>query len=493
MYSPVRMGRYVWIAALTLLACRERGRSVGLAEPEVDAGRGLVVPTSPVPNVGACAAITPCIKNCDLGDSDACVRAGNFRWRGHRSEGEARTELDFFRTACDAGNADGCRYLAFKYEGGEGVDADPTRARDLLHKAAAIYAAACGAKRAGACASLASMTENGEGMAPDPKKGAALRDTAAALHRSACALGSAECCSELGYLYRFGDGVAEDRERAADLYQRACELGLAEMCSTLGDFHRHRTDPLSAAMYQRGCEMGDAEGCAKLGDLLSEGGMDVARDPASAVRLYERGCDLGDWKTSCAGAAEVYASGHEVQQDYARASLLLEKACTGGNTEACLAIALLSESGRGVIADEAMAAEYERRACEGGAKEACEKTALQKGCDQGKAEDCGGLGRVYGTAHAGVTDIPRAVELYAKACDAGYTQGCEDGRTIASVLRVVQDECDKGSATSCYQVGLTYERAPRPERDIAEQAFTRACTMGLTDACGRKERLSPLP
>jgi TPR repeat protein len=136
------MRRYARIAALALLApalvaCRgEQGRSVGIAEQLPDAGPELAIPTSPVQSVGACPAITPCIKNCDLGDSDACVRAGNFRWRGHRSEGDGRTELDFFRMACDAGDADGCRFLAFKYEGGEGVPPDAGKANELLRKAA---------------------------------------------------------------------------------------------------------------------------------------------------------------------------------------------------------------------------------------------------------------------------------------------------------------------------------------------------------------------
>src|SRR6185436_4889408 len=54
LYSPARMRRYARIAAVallapTLVACGgERGRSVGLAEPQPDGGPQLDLPTSPI-------------------------------------------------------------------------------------------------------------------------------------------------------------------------------------------------------------------------------------------------------------------------------------------------------------------------------------------------------------------------------------------------------------------------------------------------------------
>ena len=80
--------------------------------------------------------------------------------------------ISIFLKACDRGDLMGCTSLAYMYETGIGVDADPTRA-------VALYKQACDGGNMRGCTRLARMYETGNGVDADPTR-------AVALHKQAC-------------------------------------------------------------------------------------------------------------------------------------------------------------------------------------------------------------------------------------------------------------------------------------------------------------------
>jgi hypothetical protein len=154
----------------------------------------------------------------------------------------------YYDKACDAGNKDGCGYLASSVESmrkdcekGDCTNYGYIHASGIgvpksQQHAAEFYKKACDAKHPVGCSNLGILYANGEiGSAPDYKK-------AAEFYRKACDAGGGSGCNNLGYLHATGQGVPKSSQRAEELYKKGCEKGTALACKNLRIVQEERAE-----------------------------------------------------------------------------------------------------------------------------------------------------------------------------------------------------------------------------------------------------------
>jgi tetratricopeptide (TPR) repeat protein len=124
-----------------------------------------------------------------------------------------------FEQACRGGNMDGCTFLGWLYQNGNGVTQDYAQARSYYQKA-------CDGKDLDGCRNLGVLFEYGWGAGVDYEQ-------ARSLYQMACDGRNAEGCGRLGDLYLAGKGVTQDTTRGRELIQMACSKGVQSYCEEL--------------------------------------------------------------------------------------------------------------------------------------------------------------------------------------------------------------------------------------------------------------------
>lgn len=169
--------RVLAITLLAVAACDRGGGSPGNDQPAPAPSSSVVILAN---EIGACA------------DVEACVRE------------------------CEGGSADRCRRLAASYGFGKGVPRDEAKATELYEKA-------CGMGDGAACTSAGQMYEYHHGVAKDDTK-------AAMFYGQGCAKGWAAGCYNEGIMFENGRGVPKDTTRALQDYDKACGAGSRIAC-----------------------------------------------------------------------------------------------------------------------------------------------------------------------------------------------------------------------------------------------------------------------
>jgi uncharacterized protein len=267
-------------------------------------------------------------------------------------------------------------------------------------------ARACDAGQAVACRKLAQVYARGEGVARSPGR-------AARLYQKACAGGDAEACFGLGLQWKLGEGVvAADEERGSRLLGVACERGQLDACWTIAlerlMEHQDAADPRrqgarleARAQLARMCDLGYAQSCQTLStsDATDELGL---ADPARAPERWHR------------------------------AIRLRRRDCEAGVADACLELARMyapplspSERRPGGPLDPALSRRYRLRA----------EALLQAACEKGDmgSDGCVGLGELHVENAVVEYDFERAFAALAKACAAGFYEGCVGLRDLRSL------------------------------------------------------------
>lgn len=111
---------------------------------------------------------------CEIGDADACLKAGLFYDSENINQDKQKT---FFKKACDLGNGSGCSNLATIYI----ITNDFIKAKEYQEKG--------------------------------------------------CELNHPKSCSGLADIYKKGNSVAVDKKKAKFFYNKACKLGSKIDCS----------------------------------------------------------------------------------------------------------------------------------------------------------------------------------------------------------------------------------------------------------------------
>ena len=200
---------------------------------------------------------------CELGDRNACFRAGGDALLG-RSETvkDAARAAKLFRKGCDLGDPQSCFFL------GKALD-ESSEPQDAFR----AFQAACAKDVAGACNELARYYNTGRAVAKDAAKAQQFFEREVQLRLAACDDGSADECQEIARNYRMGAGLGmltdlgkarEFEDKEARWRQQACDAGSFGDCTLLRYFFQGRGDKVrSEAARLRECKLGNLEACQK--------------------------------------------------------------------------------------------------------------------------------------------------------------------------------------------------------------------------------------
>nr|HMR07526.1 hypothetical protein [Polyangiaceae bacterium] len=122
-----------------------------------------------------------------------------------------------------------------------------------------------------------------------------------------------------------------------------------------------------------------------------------------------------------------------------RAIELLGRACDANLMEACTMLGTVLER---FLDDDAKAQQARR--------------LFENSCNSGDSLGCAGLGRLLWSGAGGSKDEDRALSLWVRACDAGVGRACWD---------------------------LANAHKQRKEDGAASRARSRACSLGIPEAC----------
>jgi TPR repeat protein len=125
--------------------------------------------------------------------------------------------------------------------------------------------------------------------------------------------------------------------------------------------------------------------------------------------------------------------------------------------------------------------------------------AYARACDLGAMQGCDEAARLYdwGWSWAGVNrDVDKSLALYRKACDGSYFAACDslglllasgDGVThdIAAATALFRKACDGGAMHGCTSLGYGYERGRGVTADLgkARALYMKACDGGDYQGC----------
>lgn len=237
--------------------------------------------------------------------------------------------------AAEAGDANAQNIVGDAYDGGNGVERDPAKAREWWTKAAeqgfakAQYnlgrmlaqgsdgieadhaeaerwlTAAMDQDNADAFNEMGRMWARGDGRAPDPAK-------ALEFYRKGAALGSRAAISNVGAAYAVGEGVEVDYAVAFENLSRAAALGDPQALHNMGVMYRNGyhvvADKLAAVFYlSAALDAGYDRAAAALSPLLAEEGTFYA-DPETGLALCLFASGQVSAETIGAPCAEMAAS-----------------------------------------------------------------------------------------------------------------------------------------------------------------------------------------
>lgn len=127
------------------------------------------------------------------------------------------------------------------------------------------------------------------------------------------------------------------------------------------------------------------------------------------------------------------------------------------------------------------------------ASQIAEFVNLQKACDGGNPKSCDDLGWLY--EHGEKHDYFKAVNLYSKACNAGFVLGCYNlgekyeydygvKQNYLKAVELYQKSCT-GGADGCMKLGWMYEdgRGVLQSKNEALNYFGKACDLKHQGGC----------
>jgi TPR repeat protein len=206
--------------------------------------------------------------------------------------------------------------LGFAFQGGHGVERDPSTAESWYERAAT-------AGHARAMVRLALCKKQSE----NPRE----REAGVEWLRKAAEVGDGGAMWFLGSAYREGQGVGRDFEQAITWFLKAVEAGhRSGWISAAGVYDDHLKMPERAVpLLRRAAELGLTDSYSRLGSILERRGTPVS-DPIEAAAWYEKMADLGGISAPRAmmALAQLARSGNGRTPDPATARKWLLRICS---------------------------------------------------------------------------------------------------------------------------------------------------------------------
>lgn len=242
-----------------------------------------------------------------------------------------------------------------------------------------------------------------------------------------------------------GQGVDISPQRQQTLLELGCKQGDGNACYRLGALALASDSSNAGAMraheyFTRACDAEDQLGCLHLGIDLKTARAG-AKDLVKSAALLNAACKH-DLALGCHELADLQQAPGTALHNADRARQNFDKACTLNHGEACHRLAVLLEAGE---------------------RDLPRARALHdKACSLDQWSSCLAFGRARAKS---APDVAEAA--FAKACDAGLTEGCLER---AEILASTTD-------------------ASGAPRELALDLFLRACEANLAPACARAAEL----
>ncbi|MGC4114106.1 MAG: tetratricopeptide repeat protein [Myxococcales bacterium] len=388
-----------------------------------------------------CSGGSDCKKKCDAGALDACWGLGVIKAEGKEGFADEKGALELFKKACDGGFAPGCASQAT-------ATRDPAASFALSQKA-------CDLKSAPGCVQVGIKYRDGVGVAKDAKQ-------AMAFAKKGCDGGETAGCIQAGMLLI----DAGDAKGAVKLLDAACNGGARDACHNLailfaGGKSVAKDEARVAAMLEKSCDLGLVDDCELAARFAVEGKKDDPKAQQKSQSLIRKACELGS------GPACYMASIKAPDGDKARWA---EKACAAELGEGCFKVGILAEEAK----DLDRAVDFHDRACRTGWKMGCETATELIGRGAGKAE----LAKVY-------------FDTLLKACEAGQFAGCEMPvrvlrkghpaipKDVPRAVKILEKACEAKEAMSCAYLSQMFSFAVDLPKDEAkgESFRKKACAL----------------
>lgn len=309
-------------------------------------------------------------------------------------------------------------------------------------------------------------------------------------------------CQAAAWIHATGCGVEESRERAHDLYFGACERGDERSCELLregwceaeGEYVELERacaagDPAAcrerarlhyngcrlvdeAAVLGRGCEAGDAESCRQASILACRGTTPIDELPERALTLEGWPTADGDarWERCRGGdgsrCLELGRSLDRTERQRPRRCVLFARACAGDEWLGCELLAGIHDMSRPAYDRERhrifseRAVELRARACEAGELDACFDIGLQSSWKPSLRE--------LGSRHCSDACAGLSAEDCRKLAreDTPYAAYRECARAVLEqAVTLFEQDCESGDLTSCLEIGRTYMKDLRSSRE----------------------------
>ncbi len=273
---------------------------------------------------------------------------------------------------------------------------------------------------------------------------------------SACAQGDGTACARLPTYALEGYGLLEA------VLRQCSETTNGASCMSAGLAISERNPVHANALLERSCELGFEPGCAELIRRLSMGSVnnpETPRDLTRALALLGGHCAEVVHRSPCDSLRTQplwnVPSIHRARVD-----------CAKGSADACLALGRTFSGGPGVSLSEA---DWQEAAA-----------SLQRSCEVEDPRGCYELGELLQAGQGQPKDLDRARAAFARACDAGSSDGCERHELLDLPLK----GCNDGDGMACAELARSYSASPghRRDRDRAGELWERACDL-TASAC----------
>lgn len=201
-------------------------------------------------------------------------------------------------------------------------------AAEQFDKAIAEYRAAADQGYALALSSLGALYEGGYGLDADPTG-------AARLYEEAAEDGIVVAMENLARLYEEGRGVDQDYGRAIELYRQAADAGSPYASGSLGwlvenGFGVPKDDVEAVRLYQIAADGGEAFAQHNIGIMYAKGRGGLTQNDAAAIKYFNLAAEQ-HWPPSYLSLGWHYSQGAGVTKDLARAEEYLRRAIAEGD------------------------------------------------------------------------------------------------------------------------------------------------------------------
>ena len=374
----------------------------------------------------AVLAVKANLEACDKGDAAACKSAGDAYAFGDGVWPITKIAYILYKQACDAGVGAGCRAFVELAGTGYGYPEGGYQETDgLMEKA-------CDLGDWAACTSIATEFRMSDTPA-DLASADAFLARSRAMSELACDSGDHEACYAFGR-FLAESGRPEDLARATGMWDALCRKSVLAACQDMAALATDKPEPdhRLAGQYQHlACDLGSALDCTEMGARAYHGN-GVAKDPDLALVYYDKACAI---------EAELCVISPSL-----RAIPQARSGCAANDARAC------AELGKALVTslsspefNREQAMELLAASCRKGVGDACVNGAeavatldsrsdparlalfndlLETGCTAGDEASCFSLASALEEGKGGITDVERAVALFARLCDARFPDAC---------------------------------------------------------------------